>query len=675
MSNSMNKFLLAATLVGGASLSTISLAARPTATLYDAKSLQQACEQVVASTRERVKTLSALPITEASPKSVLTAWNDQSRLSEDVLGPASLLAYVHPDKPVRDAGEACILKATELQTEVYQNEALYKRVQAVTPADAIDAKLREDLINAFEDTGVTLPAVPRARAKAIMERVTALSQEFDRNLREIKTTLSFSPAEQRGLPASYIEQQPKDKDGNITVGFDYPDYYPFISQGEDAAARKRYYIGFLSRGGERNLAILDEIVALRKELAGLYGLGSFADFATRRRMVRNADTIKTFLDEVTDVVRSVERREVETLTALKRIHTSDPAAEPLRPWDKEFYLERLRKLRYDIDQEKLRQYFPTEQSLQWTLGLARELYGLRFEAATVPVWHKDVRYYDVKDAASGDLIGGLYLDLYPRPGKYGHAAAFGIRGSSTLAERTPITALVTNFDRKGLTHSELETLLHEFGHAMHGILSRTRYVDNSGTRVELDFVEAPSQMFEEWARRPESLRRLRTVCPTCPLMDDEMLARLDGARRIGSGLQYGRQHLYASYDMALAGEDPEPALPTWIAMESETPLGHPPGTKFPATFGHIAGDYAAGYYGYMWSEAVALDMLSAFSGDLMNPAVGKRFRTSILSRGGEIKAEQMVKDFLGRPSNREAFFAEIRGERSRYSGDEAKDGK
>ncbi|HXG27643.1 MAG TPA: M3 family metallopeptidase [Nevskiales bacterium] len=639
------------------------LASRPTLTLYDAPSLTRACEQVLEATRVRAEALAQLPMDAVDVDSVLGVWNDQSRLAEDVLGPASLLAYVHPDKTVRDAGEACILKATETQTAIFQNEALYQRVQAVSPRDAVDARYRLDLIEAFEDTGVTLPPEPRAQAKAIMERLTALDQEFDRNLREVKTTLTFSPAEQRGLPASYLERVGRDKGGNITVGFDYPDYFPFMAQAEDGAARQRYYTGFLSRGGERNLDILDEIVTLRRQLAGLYGFRSYADFATRRRMVGNTRTVSDFLDEVDDVVRAVEARDVATLAQLKQIYLGSPEAQRLEPWDKEFYLERLRKLRYDIDQEKLRRHFPTEATVQWALNLAGELYGLRFEPVRLAVWHDEVRYYDVKDAGSGRFIGGLYLDLYPRPGKYGHAAAFGVRGSSTLAARTPISVLVTNFDRQGLTHTEVETLLHEFGHAMHGILSQTRYVDLAGTNVELDFVEAPSQMFEEWARRPESLRRLLAVCKDCPPLDDELLRRLDAARKLGSGLHYGRQLLYARYDMALAGEKPAPALKTWVEMERDTPLGHAEGTRFPATFSHIAGGYAAGYYGYMWSEAVALDMLSAFGDNLMNPAVGQRFRDTILARGGEVKAEQMVREFLGRPSNRAAFFAEIRGER------------
>ena len=332
------------------------------------------------------------------------------------------------------------------------------------------------------------------------------------------------------------------------------------------------------------------------------------------------------------------------------------------PWDKEFYLERLRRERFDINQEALRDYFPTGATLQWILAMSAELYGIRFEPRQVPRWHEDVLYYDVLDSRSNNFIGGIYLDLYPREGKYGHAAAFPVRGASTRMQRSPISVLVTNFDRKGLNLREVETFLHEFGHVLHGVLSKTRYVNHAGTNVERDFVEAPSQMYEAWAHRPETLKLLKVMCETCPEIDPKLAERLDAARRLGSGLTYARQHLYASYDMALAGEEPEPAMPLWRRMESETAMGHAENTQFPGTFAHIAGGYAAGYYGYMWSEALALDMLSAFGDKLMDPKVGQRFRQSILAQGGSKPASEMVEAFLGRETRPDAFFREIRGE-------------
>jgi thimet oligopeptidase len=198
---------------------------------------------------------------------------------------------------------------------------------------------------------------------------------------------------------------------------------------------------------------------------------------------------------------------------------------------------------------------------------------------------------------------------------------------------------------------------------LHGVLSETEYNAHAGTSVQRDFVEAPSQIFEEWTRRFESLITMREVCPDCPMMDETLVERLNDARRFGQGILYARQHLYATYDMALYSESPGRAMQVWTAMEADTSLGYIPETQFPGTFSHIAGGYAAGYYGYMWAEVLALDMLSVFGETLMNPTAGRRFRSDILSRGGEEPARVLVERFLGRPVNNEAFVAEITGKR------------
>ena len=258
------------------------------------------------------------------------------------------------------------------------------------------------------------------------------------------------------------------------------------------------------------------------------------------------------------------------------------------------------------------------------------------------------------------------MDKFPREGKYGHAAVWGVRGGSTLTDRKPISALVTNFNRKGLNSDELETFVHEFGHALHGILSNTRYASQSGTSVERDFVEAPSQMYEEWARRKESLSTLADYCkPDCPRIDDALIAKLKAVNNYGRGLHYARQTLYAQFDMALHTADTQKTQPmdVWKNLESATALGYVPTTEFPGQFGHIMGGYQVGYYGYMWSEVMALDMLSAFGDNLNNPEVGARYRKTILSQGGQKKAAQLVVDFLGREPDSKAFFQEITGQR------------
>jgi thimet oligopeptidase len=631
---------------------------RTTIPIFTAAELTAAATAALDEARRQMQRIETLP-----PDAVLDAWDAASIALEDAFGPVSLLNSVHPDKDVRDAADVALVQESSFMTEIFQNEALYERVRAVQPRSIAQKNLQTDLLEAFEDSGVALAPDKRQRFKEITERLTELSQEFARNIRENTTTLRFAPEECDGLPQSYLDRMQRDESGAIVVGFDYPDYQPFMMNARNEEARKRYYIANTNRGTPRNLEILDEIVRLRKEIADLYGVPSFAHYVTKRRMVENPETVRRFLDEVKSVVTEAEVRDLGELSEVKaRLTGCSPEEANINRWDMLFYRERLREERFAIDQEEMRKYFPTQATLAWMLSITQRLYDVRFERAEVPVWHEDVLYLDVLDAASGDFIGGIYLDLYPRDGKYKHAAAWPVRGVSQRAGRKPISVLVTNFNRQGLTHDEVETLLHEFGHVLHGVLSRTEYNMHSGTSVERDFVEAPSQMYEEWAARMESLRLMRDHCDDCPVMDETLVERLNQAKKFGSGIDYGRQHLYAAFDMALSSESPGPSLDVWRQMESDTPMGYVDGTSFPGTFEHIASGYAAGYYGYMWAKVIALDLVSAFGADLMNGEVGRRFRELILSRGSEEPARDLVERFLGRAVSSDAFFRMIRGE-------------
>ncbi|HEX6159159.1 MAG TPA: M3 family metallopeptidase, partial [Thermoanaerobaculia bacterium] len=604
-----------------------------------------------------------LPLDRVSAATVLDAWDDIGMVLEDAFGPISLLNSVHPGKAVRDAADIALVQESSFMTDVFQNEAFYERVRRVEPKSVAERELQKHLIEAFEDSGVSLPPEKRQRFKEISERLTELGQEFAKNIRENETRLTFTPAECEGLPQAYLERVPRDEAGNIVVGFDYPDYVPFLMNARSEEARKRYWVANTRRGTARNLEVMDEIVALRREIAELYDVPSYAHYVTKRRMAEKPETVTQFLDEVRSVVTEAELRDLGELSEVKAKMLGIPVEEArIDRWDVAYYRERLREQHYAIDQEELRRYFPTESTVQWMIDISERLYGVRFERETVPVWHEDVIYLDVTDAESGAPIGGIYLDLYPRDGKYKHAAAWPVRGNSRRAERKPISALVTNFNRQGLTHDELETLLHEFGHVLHGVLSETWYLAHAGTSVQRDFVEAPSQMYEEWASRMESLSLLRSHCPTCPELDESLVERLNAAKRFGSGIDYGRQLLYASFDMALSAEAPGRCLEMWQAMESATPMGYVDETEFPGTFEHIASGYAAGYYGYMWAKVIALDLVTAFGADLMNNETGRRFREMILSRGSEEPARELVERFLGRPVASDAFFAHIRGE-------------
>lgn len=630
--------------------------------ILDASHVAKAAEEALESARQLLARIESVPLDEVSVERVLDAWDDTSTVLENAFGPISLLNSVHPDKDVREACDVALVQESNFLTDAFQNEAFYERVRRVEPQSIAQRELKKDLIEAFEDSGVSLPPEKRQRFKEISERLTELGQEFARNVRENTTRMRFTPEECRGLPQSWLDRVPRDERGNYVVGFDYPDYVPFLLNAHDEDARRRYWTANTLRGSERNLEVMDEITALRKEIADLYDVPSFAHYVTKRRMVESPETVARFLDEVRSVVTEAELRDLSQLAELKAELTGMPVEQArIHRWDVSYYRERLRDRRYAIDQEEMRKYFPTDATLRWMLDITEQLYGVRFEKAVVPVWHEDVLYHDVIDAETGDFIGGIYLDLYPRDGKYKHAAAWPVRGVSRRSGRKPISVLVTNFNRQGLTHDEVETLLHEFGHVLHGVLSGTWYTEHAGTSVQRDFVEAPSQMYEEWASRMESLSLLRKHCSECPVVDASLVDRLNRAKKFGAGIDYGRQLLYASFDMALSSESPGRTIEVWSRMEGDTPLGHVEGTQFPGTFEHIASGYAAGYYGYMWAKVIALDLVSAFGADLMNCETGRRFRQMILSRGSEEPARDLVERFLGRPVASDAFFNHIRG--------------
>ncbi|MFA7269997.1 MAG: M3 family metallopeptidase [Sterolibacterium sp.] len=640
--------------------------ARPLLPLLSAEQIGSGCVAAIAGLRERVAVLERLPEASArDPKILFAEWNALQIAQENFQGPVELLGEVSPDKAVRDAAEPCLVEFSKYSSELYQNEKLYGMFKAVQARDAVDSKLRQDLLWAFEDTGVSLPTGKRARMKAILTRLEELSQEFSRNIRDNSQRMVFTPDEVEGLPVDYLAKAKRDDQGNYLLGFAYPEYVPFMENADSSAARRRYQFAFNNRGTPRNLDILKEAIALRKEMADLFGLPSFADYAIRRRMAQTPAAVNKFLGEVRSAVTASEKAELQELRAFAARTLGQPLdSTGLQRWDVQYWQQKLKHARFDLDPNRLRQYFPAEAAVAWILHVSGAQYGVEFQPVDVPVWDAEVRYYDVVDARSRQRIAGIYLDIFPRDGKYSHAAAFPVRGASSVVGRTPISVLVANFNRSGFDGDEMETLTHEFGHVLHGVLSATRYVAQAGTSVERDFVEAPSQMYEEWARNKETLGLVADFCKTaCPRVDAALASKLTAAHNFGRGIRYARQLLYASFDMAIYDAKPVDPMAVWGAMEGATPLGYVEGTQFPGTFNHVMGGYAAGYYGYMWSEVLALDMLTAFHGRLLNPAVGARYRNKILSRGGEVRGMDMVRAFLGREPNSQAFFAEIAGKR------------
>jgi thimet oligopeptidase len=586
----------------------------------------------------------------------IAAFDDLNSLTEDAFHPISFLGHVHPDKAVRDAAQACELRWQDFSSTLGQNEAIYGRLKTLPTKDPIDTQFRRLSMENFEDSGVSLPKAKRERAKVIADRMAALSIDFDKNIREANTKVAYREEELKGVPEDVIARAKRDDAGLLLLGLDYPSYVPVMEYAEDGMARERMWRAKQGEGGEANLKLLSELVKLRKEYAQLFGFDNYADFVLRRRMAQDARRAYRFLDELRSVVEDAERREISQLRESKAQHQGQANAK-LERWDVSFYSERIKRERYSVDQNFFRSYFPPQESLRFVMGIAERMFGVRYTRVEGRYWHSEVQAYAVTDAATGKPLAGLMVDLYPREGKFNHAAVWGLRGSATRGQgRLPQAALVVNFDRKGLSLDELETLLHEFGHALHNNLSATRYSSLAGTSTPRDFVEAPSQMLEDWVYDPKVLATFAAVCAACKPVPTELIEAAVKARDYGKAVRYSRQHLYASYDLALHGPTAPDPMNTWAGMEGATPLGHVLGTRFPASFGHIAGGYASGYYGYLWSEVVARDMRTAFAADRLSRVTGGRYRSAVLAQGGQQQPADMVKRFLSRESNAEAFY-------------------
>ena len=522
---------------------------------------------------------------------------------------------------------------------------------------AVDDVRAADASLADADADDIIAAINEAEdeAERIMGRAFVRRYRRDANLR-----VPFTEAELRGVPEAVWKDAKRDAQGRVLLGVDYPTYGPVMQLAESAPTRQRMWRAKTDEGGAPNLKLLAEITRLRKEYAQLFGAASWAEFVTRRRMAESPARAEAFLAEVKAAVQARELKEIDELRQAKADHLGQPLAQVrLERWDASFYTERVRQARYSVDQEAFRPYFPPQESLQFALRLIEKLMGVRYQRLDAAAWHPEVQTYAVSDAATGAALGTLWVDLYPREGKYNHAAVWPLRSVSTDLQRQPQAALVVNFDRKGLTLDELETLLHELGHAVHNNLSNTRHVQQAGTSVLRDFVEAPSQMLEDWVYDKRVLALMAEVCPSCKPVPDALLDKAVAARSFGQGMFQSRQHLYASYDLALYGPRPQDPLALWAQMEGATPLGYVAGTLFPAGFSHIAGGYSAGYYGYLWSKVVALDMRTAFGTDKLDAAVGRRYRDTVLAQGSQRPPQQLVKEFLGRDFNAKAFFDEL----------------
>lgn len=614
-------------------------------------------------------------VPERTVGNTLDGFNEMMKSLDSASSWASLLFNVHPDEGVRTAAQECRQAASKFITEVNMDRGLYDAVAGVdvTESDALTRRFVGHLLRDFRRSGVHKDDTTRARLAEIQQELVRLGQAFGQNVREDVKTLEVDPVKLAGLPEDFIAAHPPGDNGKVALTTDYPDFYPVQRYVEDPAVRKGLYELFMNRAYPANQAILENILALRQEFATLLEYPNWAAYIAEDKMVKNTETIETFIGEIAGIARPKMKADIKEL--LKRKKRDNKKARKIEVWDRFYYVSKVRAEKYGFDARAVRPYFPYKQVRAGILDLYAELFNLRFEALPdEPVWDDSVEAFGMYDKRGIKLLGRFYFDMHPREGKYKHAAMFPLQtglgetdsSGKTTQSQMPIGALICNFpdpaDGDGLAlmeHSDVQTFFHEFGHLIHQLLAqRGSWVTLAGINVEWDFVEAPSQILEEWAWDPSVLARFANHVETDEPIPAALVAKMRTADEFGKGVHVMRQIFYTAFSYFLHARSPE-----GLDLDDFTNDIYRKYSPYPrmatdhvyANFGHIIG-YSSMYYTYQWSLVIAKDLFTRFKeAGMLDTQTASDYRKTILEPGGTADAASLVEDFLGRPSNAKAY--------------------
>jgi thimet oligopeptidase len=595
----------------------------------------------------------------------LVPFNRISLLLSNVLSRAGLLANVHPDPRARAAAEASEREASALATELSLDPDVYRAFLDVPleGRDRVTRRLVEHTLRDFRRAGVDRDAATREALRELRLREVELGQLFARNIRDDARRIVVEPAALAGLPADWVAAHPPGPDGRVVVTTDIPDYAPFATYARDAAARLALFREFVNRGWPANEGVLRDLLAVRLDQSRRLGYAHWADYVTEDKMAKSAAVVAEFLDRVRELATPRAAADLERL--LERKRRDVPGASSLDQSESAYYVELVKREAYAFDSQEVRPYFEFGRVRDGLLAVTSRLCGIEYRRAEgAETWHPDVEVWDV--LADGRPVGRVHLDLHPREGKYKHAAQFTI-ANGVEGVQLPEAALVGNLPDPRtsagpalLEHDHVVTLFHEFGHLLHHVIGgRQRWAAFSGVATEWDFVETPSQMLEEWAWDPATLRSFAFHHETGEPIPEDLVERMRASKEFGKGAQTRHQTFLASVSLRLHAAV-DPARLDFDASVRDLQAAFSvyrwvPGTHLYASFGHLNG-YSAMYYSYLWSLVIAKDVFAEFRRrGMFDPETARRFRDLVLAPGGSKDAAELVQDFLGRPYGFDAF--------------------
>jgi thimet oligopeptidase len=584
----------------------------------------------------------------------------------------ALIFQVHPDATHRAAGRELSEASDRFFNEFRVHTEVYRRLRGLDLA-MVDAATRlgvEKLLREMRRAGVEQPPAQREKVLALQNRLDRLGNEFNGNIASlVRSVWVAGPEALVGLPADYRAAHAPSPEGKVEITTRYPDCYPVMAYAEDSDLRRRLLLEILNVAFPENTPILETILRERRELVRLLGYRDYSEYAVEDKMTKDPAVVAAFLDRVAKLVTRPARDYLARL--LSRKQQDHPEATRLEDWDARFwtpsgyYDTKIRQEEWGVDLREWRAYLPYTQVRDGLFALCRELFGMEFRRDPhAEVWHETVEAYDVM--RDGAPLGRCYLDLVPRSDKFNHAAQFDVR-TGVSGGGLPQGALICNFlDPKTPTsevrmeYRDVVTFFHEFGHLIHALAGgHGRWLYTTPGSVEWDFVEAPSQLFEEWARDPATLRRFARNPDTGEPIPETLLTRLRESEAFGRASWALRQAALATLSFEIHRRDPvgldasELFREVWAQRTGEAlnPQYHPV-----ASFGHLTG-YSAIYYTYLWSLVIARDLLTPFEarGSLTDPTMARRYVEEILAPGGSRPAAELVQRFLGREYTFDAF--------------------
>jgi thimet oligopeptidase len=638
-------------------------------------------KEAIAKANAALDQIGAQDLGKVTFKSTVVALDDLSYQAGLAANRATLIKETNTDPAMRSAAENAVKIFQDWAVGVDYREDVYKVIKAFADTNpklsGEDAKLLKETLRDYRRAGLELPPDQRKEVENLRKELSKLGTDFDTNIVKVSAPVVFTKADLDGLPESFFASPGiKTGDNAYTVMANVTWQYNTVQENARSEdTRKKLYVIRKTLAKDANVPVLNQMLALRNKIALRLGYKSWDDFQTEIKMARTGANAKKYISDLVTGIQPKFDSEVAELQKLKGADTNDPNAK-IEAWDWRYYSNQRNKQKYAVDKEALRAYFPFQKVLDGMFNIYQRIFGLKFEKIAVPYkWIDDLQLYLVTDSATGEPLGMFYLDMFPREGKFNHFAQFDIISGKLLPDgkyQRPTVALICNFppaaaDKPSLlTHSDVETLFHEFGHALHSIVTRAKYGRFAGTHVPGDFVEAPSQMLQNWVWNKKVLDTFaadyRDASKKIPA---EIIQKMNDAKLANAGVFYRRQFAFALLDLALHDQHAEDAPYDCVAISNpileKVFLPIDPSTTFVSYFGHLNG-YDAGYYGYAWADAIAADMATVFEkakNGYLDKQAGLKLRHEIYEPGDSRDVNLSIERFLGRKQSVQPFLKKI----------------